>query len=255
MKIATWNVNSIRVRLPHLTSWIDSQLPDLVAIQETKVEDCDFPIAALEKIGYAAFFSGQKSYNGVAIIYKKSSDLKKIEGPHFPDSQKRFLAVNFLGIDLINIYVPNGNSVGSDKYQYKMDWLLVLQNWIAKRLKENKNMIVMGDFNIAPEDIDVHDVDMWKDKILCSKLERDAFNKIINLGFCDAYRSLHMKDKSFTWWDYRLNGFKRNLGLRIDHILVSTSISNSIKNVGIEKSLREMDRPSDHALVFAELDA
>ena len=253
MKIATWNVNSIRVRLTHLLEWIEHEVPDLVSVQETKVTDESFPKSNFSELGYSVLHSGQKSYNGVAIFFKNDIVVEELEPPIFPDNQKRFMAINMSGVDFVNVYVPNGSSVGSDKYQYKLDWLQVLIDWLNQRFKKNNKIVLMGDFNIAPADIDVHDVERWKDKILCSEGERNIFEQFKKIGFCDVYRYLHPCDQDFTWWDYRLNGFARNWGLRIDHILTSSVMTPVVAKIGINKSLRGLDRPSDHALVWADL--
>ena len=251
MKVSTWNVNSIRVRMPHLVDWLKEDLPDVVALQETKVEDVAFPKEDIENLGYSAVFLGQKSYNGVAFLIQKTDKPELIKTPSFFDSQKRIIAIKLEGLIFINIYVPNGSSVGSEKYEYKLQWLSALIDWLKKTFSKNSKLVLMGDFNIAPDDIDVHDPEVWKDKILCSIAERQAFKDIIDLGFWDAYRLVHKDNKAYTWWDYRLNSFKRNLGLRIDHILVSDQLRDSLVKVEIAKNLRALDRPSDHVPVVA----
>tara|TARA_B100000902_G_scaffold231367_1_gene219437 strand:- start:66 stop:791 length:726 start_codon:yes stop_codon:yes gene_type:complete len=239
--------------MPHLIDWLREEAPDIVGLQETKVEDSAFPISDLESINYSALFLGQKTYNGVAFLFKKNDNPELIKTPSFFDNQKRIIAIRSQGIVFVNLYVPNGSRVDSEKYEYKLQWLTSLIDWVKDTFKKNSKLILMGDFNIAPSDIDVHDPELWKDKILCSVAERQAFKEIIDLGLYDAYRLAHNEDKSFTWWDYRLNGFRRNLGLRIDHILVSESLRGRVSNVEIAKNLRSLERPSDHAPVVASI--
>tara|TARA_B100000575_G_scaffold238089_1_gene200379 strand:- start:258 stop:1040 length:783 start_codon:yes stop_codon:yes gene_type:complete len=254
MQIVSWNVNSIRVRLEQLTSWILQESPDLLAIQETKVEDKDFPESAFQDIGYKCFFAGQKSYNGVAIIVRDNTSCYLLTPPKFPDQQKRFLGVNINGVDYVNVYVPNGSSVGSDKYLYKLEWLRVFEAWVGSRLEKNQNMVLMGDFNIAPKDIDVHDPKAWRGKILCTDSERSVIKNLEMLGFTDAFRLFNQNGGQFSWWDYRLNGFKRNLGLRIDLVLTSRNVTTQVTEVLIDKRLRELSRPSDHAMVITQIE-
>ena len=253
MKIASWNVNSVRVRIEHIKHWLSQHSPDLLCLQETKVEDEQFPLSELEDQNYSCVFEGQKSYNGVAIIYKKGEDCGLIKAPIFPDEQKRLIGITFLGIDVINVYVPNGNSVGSDKYSYKLSWLEILHDWLERRLEENANLIVVGDFNIAPTDLDVYDPEVWRGKILCSDSERKAFRGLLGLGLVDAFRKLEGLNQTFTWWDYRLNAFKRDMGMRIDHILVSSDLENKLQKVFIDRVPRGLDRPSDHAPICVEI--
>ena len=251
MKIATWNVNSLRVRLPHLLDWLAQEQPDALALQETKTEDAKFPAAELAEAGYHAAYSGQKTYNGVAVLSRAEAmdPVTDIEG--LDDPQRRILAVTVGGVRIVDLYVPNGSEVGSDKYAYKLDWLAQARAWLAAELERHPRLVVLGDFNIAPEDRDVHDPEAWRGKILCSAPEREAFRALLGLGLRDTFRCFEQPEKSFTWWDYRMNGFRRNLGLRIDHILASPAMDCAACRV--DKAPRALERPSDHAPVVAEL--
>lgn len=249
-KIATWNVNSLRVRLPHVLTWLESAKPDVLALQETKVPDDDFPFAAIEEAGYQVVASGQRTYNGVAILSRiKAKDLV-MDIPGQDDPQRRVLGATIGDVRVLNLYVPNGESVGSVKYGYKLGWLKNLQAYLQAELVKHPKFIILGDFNIAPADIDVHDPAAWAGKVLCSDLEREALAGITALGFNDCFRKLHPDTKTFSWWDYRMNGFKRNLGLRIDHILASYPLQ--CDRVSIDPEPRKWERPSDHTPVIAE---
>jgi len=252
MKIATWNVNSLRVRLPHVLDWLATEQPDLLAVQETKTVDKDFPAEALETAGYHAVFSGQKTYNGVAILSKGPVEAVLTDPPNLDDPQRRILAATYQGVRVIDLYVPNGSEVGSDKYAYKLDWLGKLREFIRDELTRNPKLVVLGDFNIAPEDRDVHDPEAWRDKILCSGPERQAFSDWLGLGLADAFRLFEQEEASFSWWDYRAAGFRRNLGLRIDHILLSAALKETCRACWVDKAPRKLERPSDHAPVVAE---
>ena len=254
MRIASWNVNSLRVRLPHVLDWINEQKPDVLGLQEIKSIDDEFPHDAFHEIGYRSISNGQKTYNGVAFIYKDSlqaenvvRDLKGIE-----DAQRRVLVGDFGDTRVFNLYVPNGQTVGSEKYQYKLDWLAALGNWLEETLKEHRKVVVMGDFNIAPEDADVHDPEAWRDRILCSVPEREALTRILDSGFKDTFRLFEQEPKSFSWWDYRALGFRRNRGLRIDLVLASDDLAETCVASAIDKAPRKLERPSDHAPVFAD---
>ena len=251
-KIATWNVNSLRVRLPHVLTWLADFKPDILALQETKIPDVDFPLNAIQEAGYEAIFSGQKTYNGVAILSRiKAADV--ITGiPGLEDHQRRLLCVSIQDIRLINLYVPNGQQVGSEKYKYKLNWLHNVDTFLKNELIKNPKLIVLGDFNIAPEEIDVHDPKLWEGQVLFSDLERQAFRDMLQLGFGDCYRQLHPGEKNFTWWDYRMGAFRRNLGLRIDHILASQALASKCDRCDIDKTQRAKEQPSDHAPVIAE---
>jgi exodeoxyribonuclease-3 len=250
MKIATWNVNSLRVRLSHVLDWLAREQPDALALQETKTEDAKFPAAELAGIGYRAAYSGQKTYNGVAVLARAEplEPATDIEG--LDDPQRRILAVTVKGVRIVDLYVPNGSEVGSDKYQYKLDWLARVRAWLRSELERHPRLVVLGDFNIAPEDRDVHDPEAWRDQILCSEPERQAFRAWLDLGLRDAFRQFEQPDRSFSWWDYRMHGFRRNLGLRIDHILASAALE--CLSCRIDTAPRRLERPSDHAPVVAE---
>lgn len=253
MRIATWNVNSLSVRLPQVLDWMARHSPDVLALQETKMEDQRFPVETFLEAGYEVLFSGQKAYNGVALISRRAATDPGFELPEFDDPQRRVLAATIEGLRIINLYVPNGSEVGSDKYRYKLAWLSALNCWLTEERIRYPRLIVLGDFNIAPSDCDVHDPDRWRGQILCSAPERGAFETLIALGFKDAFRCFEQPEASFTWWDYRLNGFRRNLGLRIDHILISETLIGALAGCGIDREMRGLERPSDHAPVFLDL--
>ncbi len=252
MKIATWNVNSLRVRLPHVLDWLAKEQPNVLALQETKTVDADFPLAALEEAGYKAVFSGQKTYNGVALVSNIAVEDTVTDPPNLEDPQRRILAATYGDVRVIDLYVPNGSEVGSEKYAYKLDWLAKIQAFVADELTRHPSLVVLGDFNIAPEDRDIHDPDAWREKILCSTPEREAFQGLLGLGLSDSFRLFEQEEASFSWWDYRAAGFRRNLGLRIDHILVSEALREQCRSCRIDKAPRILERPSDHAPVIAE---
>ncbi len=254
MKLATWNVNSLRVRLPHLTEWLKSVQPDIVALQETKVLDEDFPRDALESRGYHVVFSGQKTYNGVALLSRWPLDNPITDLPDLDDSQRRILVATTGSLRVANLYVPNGSEVGSDKFVYKLDWLDKTTRFLAEEIRRYPNLVVMGDFNIAPEDRDVHDPVAWREQVLCSTPEREAFSKLLAAGLLDAFRQFDQPDASYTWWDYRAAAFRRNLGLRIDHILLSDALKPCLSNCFVDVGPRKLERPSDHAPVMATLE-
>lgn len=252
LKVATWNVNSLKVRLSQVLEWLESVKPDVLALQETKVPDADFPLAAIHEAGYQAVFSGQRTYNGVAILSRVASTdiITDIQG--LEDPQRRVLAVTIGDVRIINLYVPNGESIISQKYIYKLDWLQKLQYWLKQEIKAHPKLIVLGDFNIAPEDQDVHDPKAWAGQVLCSDKERAALKAVCELGLADCFRLKPQSELSFSWWDYRMNSFKRNRGLRIDHILTSNKLSSLCLTTYIDKAPRASERPSDHAPVVAE---
>lgn len=252
MKIATWNVNSLRVRLPQVLDWMESAQPDLLAVQETKLTDDAFPVGDLHALGYHAVYSGQKTYNGVAVFSKTPIENVQTDPPNLKDPQRRILAGTAGPLRVINLYVPNGSEVGSDKYAYKLDWLAKIHDFIAQEMAQHPHTVVLGDFNIAPEDRDVHDPESWREKILCSTPERDAFRALADLGLTDLFRRFEQPEGSFSWWDYRAAGFRRNLGLRIDHILASQHLAERCTACTIDKAPRRLERPSDHAPVVAE---
>ncbi|QXP86528.1 exodeoxyribonuclease III [Methylococcus capsulatus] len=254
MKIATWNVNSLRVRLPQVLDWLDSVQPGVLAVQETKLTDDAFPVEALRAVGYHAVYSGQKTYNGVAVLSRAPVEDVLTDPPNLDDPQRRILAVTAGPLRIINLYVPNGSEVGSDKYAYKLDWLAKVRDFIAEEMAAHPHTVVLGDFNIAPEDRDVHDPESWREKILCSTPERDAFRALAGLGLSDLFRRFEQPEGSFSWWDYRAAGFRRNLGLRIDHILASLPLAGRCTACSIDKTPRSLERPSDHAPVVAEFD-
>lgn len=253
MKIASWNVNSLNVRLPHLSEWLKSAAPDIVALQETKMEDAKFPVAALAEHGYECVFSGQKTYNGVAVLAKIAphSMLTDIEG--LADPQRRILAVTIGDLRIVNLYVVNGQEVGSEKFAYKLDWLAKVRAYLAEEIKRHPNLIVLGDFNIAPDDRDVHDPDAWREQILCSTPEREALRSILDLGLHDTFRLFEPTAGHYSWWDYRQAGFRRNLGLRIDLVLASEALRARCRGASIDRVPRTWERPSDHTPVVLEL--
>jgi exodeoxyribonuclease-3 len=253
MKLAAWNVNSLKVRLPQLLDFLATRRPDVVCLQETKLEDTSFPRAELEAAGYHVAFSGQKTYNGVAILAKTSLADVANGIPGFDDAQKRVLAASAGDTRIICVYVPNGQSVDSDKYPYKLAWLAALADWLKAELVRHPKLAVLGDYNIAPEDRDVHDPVLWKDQVLCSEPERAAFRKLLALGLKDSFRLFEQPEKSYSWWDYRMMGFRRNHGLRIDHILLSEALAARCAEASIDRDMRKLDRPSDHAPVIATL--
>ena len=251
MKIATWNVNSLKVRLPHVLDWMHEHRPDVVALQETKSTDDKFPAAAIAEAGYTVVYAGQKTYNGVAILSRKTAGevLTDIEGLADPD--RRILAATVDGVRVINLYVVNGREVGSEKYAYKLHWLEAVTGFVRAELERFERVVVLGDFNIAPEDRDVHDPEAWHEKILCSTPERDALRRLLDLGLRDTFRLFEQEDKSFSWWDYRAAGFRRNLGLRIDLILASGEMARNCRACSIDVAPRRLPRPSDHTPVVA----
>ncbi|MGZ8247507.1 exodeoxyribonuclease III, partial [Methylomagnum sp.] len=232
--------------------WLAKEQPDALALQETKTEDDKFALAELTEAGYRVVYSGQKTYNGVAVLSKRPAEDAVTDIPGLDDPQRRILAVTVDGWRIVDLYVPNGSEVGSDKYAYKLDWLAKVGAWLRLEAERHPRLVVLGDFNIAPEDRDVHDPDAWRDKILCSTPEREAFRGWLDIGLCDAFRHFEQADKSFSWWDYRMNGFRRNLGLRIDHVLINAALRESCLACRIDKEPRALERPSDHAPVVAE---
>src|SRR5882672_7736156 len=259
MKLASWNVNSLKVRLPQLLDWLAGHAPDIVCLQETKLGDDKFPLLELEAAGYRCAFSGQKTYNGVAILSRGPLADVTAGMPAFPDEQKRLIAATVgqgaAAIRVVCVYVPNGQAVGSEKYEYKLKWLAALRTWLQEELRRTTRLVVLGDYNVAPADDDVQDPKAWEGQVLCSAPEREAFRNLLALGLKDAFRLFTQKEKSFTWWDYRMNGFKRNLGLRIDHILLSSGLASQCRACAIDVEPRRTERPSDLAPIMAELAA
>lgn len=255
MKIASWNVNSLNVRLPHLQRWLTDAAPDVVGLQETKLEDHKFPAAELAALGYRSVFAGQKTYNGVAIL-ARGYPLEDVQAgiPDFEDEQKRVIAATVGGIRIVNLYVVNGQAVDSEKYRYKLRWLEALHAWLRQELGRYPKLVALGDFNIAPEARDVHDPRVWNDEhILTSTAERNALRRLHTLGLHDALRRFHNQDGLFSWWDYRAAGFRRNLGLRIDLTLVSDALADTLADAGIDRDPRAWERPSDHAPAWVRL--
>lgn len=250
-KIATWNVNSLRVRLPHLLTWLADNQPDVLALQEIKLEEPVFPYNKLVQAGYQAICFGQKTYNGVAILSKHAMDENASGIPTYHDEQSRVLAVTVNGVRVINLYVPNGSSIDSDKYQYKLMWLKNLMAYLKQQQSQYKKLIVLGDFNIAPEDQDVYDPQAWKGQVLVSPAERLAWQEMIATGLMDTFRYFNQEVGHYSWWDYRAAAFRRNQGLRIDHILASETLMAQCQTCVIDKTPRAQERPSDHAPVIA----
>lgn len=251
LKIATWNVNSLSVRLPQVVDWLKQHSPDILAIQETKLTDEKFPSAALSELGYHTAFSGQKTYNGVALCSKYPIENVLTDLPQFVDPQRRILIADTGSIRVANLYVPNGQAIGSEKYLYKLDWLKHVHEHLQSEFTHHSNLVVLGDFNIAPSDLDVHDPALWEGQVLVSAKEREAFQGLLEIGFYDAYRHLHPNEPGFTWWDYRQAAFRRNMGLRIDHILMSQNMVKSLNHCDVDKNTRSHERPSDHAPMVA----
>ena len=254
MKIASWNVNSLNVRLPHLEEWLRLRQPDVVGLQETKLEDSRFPDSALVGMGYRSVFTGQKTYNGVALLSREPARDVQMGIPGFADEQKRAIAATVGDVRIVNLYVVNGQDLGTEKYDYKLRWLDAVHGWLADEIKAHPRLVVLGDFNIAPDDRDVHDPAVWNDDcILTSTAERAALKRLLALGLHDSFRLHSDEAGQFSWWDYRAAGFRRNLGLRIDLALVSESLRAQCSAAGIDREPRTWDRPSDHAPVWLEL--
>ena len=254
MKIASWNVNSLNVRLPHLQRWLDEAKPDVIALQETKQEDHKFPEDALLELGYRSVFSGQKTYNGVAIVSRLPFAGEAVTAiPGFEDPQKRVLAATVGDIRIVDLYVVNGEAVGSEKFDYKLRWLAAVRDWLREEIKAHPNLVVLGDFNIAPDDRDVFDPKRWREKILCSTPEREAYRSLLDLGLHDSFRLFNDEAGHHSWWDYRLSGFERGWGLRIDLVLVSDALKARCTTAGIDREPRGWERPSDHTPVFVEI--
>jgi exodeoxyribonuclease-3 len=252
MRLATWNVNSIKVRLPQLVDWLASAQPDVVCLQELKLEDAKFPLAEIEAAGYRAAYSGQKTYNGVAILSKAAPEDVVAGIPGFADEQKRVLAATIEGVRIVSLYCPNGQAVGSEKYAYKLRWFAALRDYLSQELSNHSQLVAAGDTNVAPEDRDVHDPKLWEGQVHVSAPERAAWRALTELGLKDAFRLFEQPEKIFSWWDYRMLGFRRNAGLRIDQILVSASLAQRCSGCSIDKAPRKLERPSDHAPVVAE---
>jgi exodeoxyribonuclease-3 len=253
MKIATWNVNSLKVRLPQVLQWLADNPIDVLCLQETKTIDEKFPQAEIEAAGYHVAFSGQKTYNGVAILSKQPMTDVVRNNPHFEDEQQRLIAATIADVRVICAYIPNGQAPDSDKYQYKLRWLDGLQQWLELEMAAHPKFALLGDYNIAPEDRDVHDPAAWVGQILVSEPERAAFQRMIALELTDAFRLFEQADKLFSWWDYRQMGFRRNAGMRIDHILLSKELAAACTSCVIDKVPRKWEQPSDHTPVVATI--
>ena len=255
MKLATWNVNSLTVRLPHLLDWLRDAEPDVVALQELKMVDEKFPFATLEAAGYSAVANGQKTYNGVALLARAPLVLEDVSRdlPGFADEQRRVVAATVAGIRVVSVYVVNGQSVGSEKYAYKLRFFTALRDYLEGELARHPKLVVMGDYNVAPLVEDTHDPAQWEGNILCSPAEREALTALCGLGLADAFHKPFLPEGRFTWWDYRQAGFRRNLGLRIDHVLLSAPLLESVKSWKADLAPRRLERPSDHAPVIVEL--
>lgn len=253
MKLATWNVNSLAVRLPQVVDWLSLNQPDVLVLQETKLTDDKFPSAALQEAGYAAHWFGQKTYNGVALLSRQPAEdiARNIFG--FVDEQARVIAGTVAGVRVIGGYFPNGQAPDSDKFTYKMNWLTALRTWLVDELKRHPRLVLMGDFNIAPEDRDVYDPVAWAGQIHCTPEEREHFRRLLGIGLVDAFRLFEQPPKSWSWWDYRNLAFRKNQGLRIDHILVSQALQPEVTACVIDKLPRKNERPSDHAPVIVTL--
>lgn len=254
MRIATWNVNSLRVRLPHLLEWLSNDPVDVIGLQETKLQNDAFPFAELAAAGWNAVHNGQKTYNGVALLSRHAIDDVVTDLPGFADEQKRVITATVNGVRVINAYVVNGQALGSDKYDYKLRFLDALHDHTADQLATHPQLALVGDFNIAPGVEDTHDPAVWEGNILCSEPERAQFRRLLALGLHDTLADCPFEATRFTWWDYRAAGFRRNLGLRIDHVLASAPLRRGLRQCRVDTAPRKLERPSDHAPVVAEFD-
>ncbi|MEO1201583.1 MAG: exodeoxyribonuclease III [Pseudomonadota bacterium] len=252
MKIATWNVNSLKVRLPQVLDWLKTHQPDALVLQEIKQVTEAFPADELSAAGYQSIASGQKTYNGVAVIARQAPSDPVTDFPGFDDPQRRILASTVDGVRIVNLYVPNGSEVGSEKYAYKLSWLDALHGFLEGELASHDKLVVLGDFNIAPKDEDIYDAEKWGEGILASPAERAALTKVMGLGLSDVFRKFEQPEKTFSWWDYRAAGFRRNAGLRIDLILTSDAMTAACETSYVDREPRGWERPSDHTPVVAE---
>jgi exodeoxyribonuclease-3 len=254
MKLATWNVNSLKVRLPQVLQWLESSPVDVLCLQETKLTDDKFPVAEIEAAGYQVVFTGQKTYNGVAILSRHPITAVVKNNPLFPDEQQRIISATIENVRIVCAYVPNGQAVGSDKYEYKLRWLEALIQWLEGELQRFPSLAILGDYNIAPTDADVHDPAAWQDQVLVSAPERATFERLCALPLADAFRLFPQAEKLYSWWDYRQMAFRRNRGLRIDHILLSPALVQRCTACEIDKLPRKWEQPSDHTPVIATLE-
>lgn len=252
MKIASWNVNSLRVRLEHTLDWLNDNQPDLLCLQELKLPDEDFPSEAFAEVGYQSAFTGQKTYNGVAILSKEPLQNVVTNLPAYEDPQRRFIKADYQGITIVNVYVPNGQALDSEKFIYKREWFTHLQLAMRDLLQDNDRVVLVGDFNITPSDLDVHDPARWRGKIHCSDIERLMLQKLMSEGLFDSYRLFHDDAEHFSWWDYRGGGYSQNEGLRIDLILSSSALIDRAADCYIDEAPRKLERPSDHTPVVIE---
>ncbi|MDH4392124.1 MAG: exodeoxyribonuclease III [Aquabacterium sp.] len=253
MKLVTWNVNSLAVRLPQLLGWLDQHQPDVLVLQETKLTDDKFPQADITAAGWHSAWFGQKTYNGVALLSRSQATDVVTNIPGFDDPQARVIAATVDGLRVVGAYFPNGQAPGSDKFAYKMAWLQALQNWLQAELAQHPQLVLMGDFNIAPDDRDVFDPVAWAGQIHCTPEERAHFQGLCGLGLVDAFRLFDQPPRTWSWWDYRNLAFRKNQGLRIDHILVSQALQGAVTACTVDKLPRKNERPSDHAPVVATL--
>jgi exodeoxyribonuclease-3 len=257
LTLATWNVNSLKVRLQHLLDWLGTHAVDVVCLQETKLPDDKFPVDLLQQAGYESVFAGQKTYNGVAILTRRATVGAAVDVqanlPNFPDDQKRLIAATVAGVRVVCGYFPNGQAVGSEKYDYKLRWIAALNAWLRGELARSPQLALLGDYNVAPEDRDVHDPKAWEGQVLFSEPERQAFRDLVALGLVDSFRLFEQPERSYTWWDYRMLAFRRKMGLRIDHILLSQALAARCTACTIDVEPRRLEQPSDHAPVIATL--
>lgn len=257
MRLASWNVNSIRARLEHVRDWLRHAAPDVLCLQETKVEDAKFPEEALADCGYRTVFFGQKAYNGVAIAARFGLDVDDVQknlADDADDAPRRLLAATIDGVRVVNVYVPNGQAVGAEAFAYKLAWLARLRAELAERHAPGEMLLVCGDFNVAPQPIDVYDPARWDGRVLFHPKERAAFAELLAWGLVDAYRARHPAPGAYTWWDYRTGAFRNNQGLRIDHVLVTEPLAGRVRDIRIDLTPRRRERPSDHAPLLVELD-
>ena len=252
-KLATWNVNSLKVRLPQVLKWLEENPVNVLCLQELKMVDEKFPLAEIEAAGYHAVFSGQKTYNGVAILSRHAISNVQKNNPMFADDHQRVIAATIEGMRIVCVYIPNGQSLDSDKFGYKMRWLQALHDWLKVEAQTYPQLALLGDYNIAPEDRDVHDPAAWVGMTHVSEPERNAFQGLLALNMKDAFRMFDQAEKLFSWWDYRQMGFRRNAGMRIDHILLSQALADRCIECVIDKVPRKWEQPSDHAPVIATL--